>query len=201
MRKFTRIDAPQFLTENWERWGNRYATNKLNNYGHLFQWATHKGQTVNLLIISKLKEQTQEHCSYCDFHPPGVSDNTIDHFKPKGDSRFYNLAYLWDNLYFCCADCQKIKMEKYHENLLRPDEADFSFERYFFFDFSTGEIQINPDANLIDKSKAEKTIEILNLNHTSRKLSRIKEFRLFVSESNPNINDFAFRFIFDGNTF
>ena len=195
MRQFTRLLPPQYLTENWEIWSNRYAQNKAKNAGHTFQWATHEGQKMNQKLLPLLTAQTQKHCSYCDAYPMKISDETIDHFKPKGDARFYHLAYQWENLYYCCADCQKAKWEQFSDDLVRPDATDFSFNRYFIVNYLTGEIQANPAATVDEKLCAEVTIKFLGLNHTGQCISRRHSFERYNAES--DIDDFAYRFMFE----
>ena len=195
MRQFTRLSPPQYLAENWEIWGNRYAQNKAENAGHTFQWATHEGQRMNLKLLPFLTSQTQNHCSYCDAYPMKISDETIDHFKPKGDARFYHLAYHWENLYYCCADCQKAKWEQFSDDLVRPDATDFSFNRYFIVNYLTGEIQASPTATVDEKRCAEETIRILGLNHTGQCISRRHSLERYNAES--DIDDFAYRFMFE----
>lgn len=199
MRRFERLPSPQYLTDNWEHWGNRYAQNKLKNAKHIFQWATHEGQKVNQKLLPLLTEQTQLHCSYCDYSPPRVGDDTIDHFKAKGISIFYHLAYHWENLYFCCNACQRAKMEQFDDLLLRPDEAGYSFERYFLLDTQTFDIQPNWAANEIDKKRALKTIEIFKFNDTGQSESRRRSWQLYfrLPEEDRQLEDFAYRFMFD----
>ncbi len=195
MRRFIRLDTPQYLAKNWETWGKRYAQNKTQNSSHVFQWVTHQGQRLNQKILPSLTAQTQSHCSYCDGYPMKISDENIDHFKPKGNHQFYHLAFQWENLYYCCAACQKSKWESFHDDLLRPDDDDFSFQRYFIFNYSTGEIQANPAASENEIIRAKITIEILGLNHIGQCISRRHSVERFQPDS--NLEDFAYRFLFD----
>jgi uncharacterized protein (TIGR02646 family) len=198
MKRFTRLAPPQYLVENWENWGRRYAENKTNNPQHTFQWAIHEGQKVNQKLLPLLTTQTQAHCSYCDHYPAKISDDTIDHFKPKGTKLFYLLAYLWGNLYYCCADCQRTKWEQFDELLLRPDAEDYSFDRYFQLDTKDFEIKPNPAASPIEQERASITIRIFGLNNSGQPTSRRHSWQRYynMSEEERDINDFAFRFMF-----
>lgn len=200
MRRFVRLPPPQYLIDNWEKWGNSYAKQKIAKLKYTFQWKMYNKQKVNHLLLPILREQTQEHCSYCDHYPPQPSDETVDHFYPKGILEFYALAYQWENLYFCCADCQWIRMEQFDLALLRPDGLDFSFERYFIIDsVASFEIRPNPQANSDDQNSANTTIRLFNLNHKGRCASRRKSWQLYfkLPEIERDINDFAFRYLFD----
>ena len=193
MRPFNRLDAPDFLTDNWETWGNEYAARKLANPSYSFNWKQYQNQPVNQRLLPVLREQTQHHCSYCDAYPPKLPDKTIDHFKPKGDARFYHLAYHWENLYFACGHCQKAKMEQFDDALLRPDEIDYYFEQYFIFNFSTGEIEVNPIASDEEKRRAETTIRLFGFNLEGQPFARQRELQCVFDD----LNDHAFRFLFE----
>jgi uncharacterized protein (TIGR02646 family) len=199
MRKFKRAAPPQYLTDNWEKWGLAYAKKKQANSTYTFQWKQYTKKKVNQLLLPFLTAQTDAHCSYCDHFPMGISDDTIDHFSPKGDSRFYHLVYNWLNLYYCCADCQRAKMESYDFGLLRPDDEVFSFERYFIVKFATGEIESNPSANEDEQMRASTTISILQLNDNARCTSRKHAIQRFqaVNETDRDLNDFPYRFLFE----
>ena len=207
MHRFTRLATPQYLTEinakkqlqNWEVWGNRYAQNKTVNTRHTFQWATHEGQKVNQRLSPLLTAQTQIHCSYCDHSPPRVGDDTIDHFKPRGNAQFYHLSYQWENLYFSCNACQRSKMEQFDDLLLRPDAVDYSFERYFMLDTETFEIQPNLAAVAQDQNRAVKTINIFGFNERGQIESRRRSWQRFygLAETDRQSEDFAYRFMFD----
>jgi uncharacterized protein (TIGR02646 family) len=197
MRPFNRADSPDFLQKNSKKWGENYAKQKTKNPTHTFQWKTFEKQKVNHLLLPTLKTQTQHHCSYCDFFPPRVADQTIDHFQPKGNSLYYLFVYKWTNLYFSCSNCQSIKMENYDPILLRPDALDYSFERYFILNFSTFEIKPNPKAISEDQNRAELSIRLFGFNETGQLIARRHSFERYNTTPSPDLEDFAFRFIFE----
>lgn len=200
MRRLHRIPAPSFLTNRWQDWGERYAQNKTTNPSHVFQWATHQQQKVNQRLLPSLIAQTQNHCSYCDYAPPRFGDDTIDHFRPKGNPRFYRLAYQWENLYFCCNHCQRVKMEQFDDRLLCPDEMQYRFERYFLLDTRTFEIQPNLAATPDEQQRAMITIEIFGFNHEGQKAHRKMTWKLYHDSkdlSPDERDDLAFRFMFE----
>jgi uncharacterized protein (TIGR02646 family) len=150
-------------------------------------------------LLPLLIEQTQLHCSYCDYSPPRIGDDTIDHFKAKGIILFYHLVYQWENLYFCCNACQRAKMEQFDELLLRPDEVGYSFERYFILDTQTFDIQPNLAASNNDQKRAATTIEIFKFNHAGQRESRRRSWQLYfgLPKTERYLDDFAFRFMFE----
>jgi hypothetical protein len=87
-------------------------------------------------------------------------------------------------------------MERFHSDLLRPDAADYRFERFFIINFSTGELQPNPAASSEDQTKAQITIDILDLNHRGQMLARCHSIERSQSGDIP-IDDLAYRFLFE----
>jgi len=199
MRPFRRLDPPDWLREHAQAWGEEYARKKVEKRSHRFEWKPFRGKKVNHHLLPKLKEQTDNHCSYCDRFPPFRNDETIDHFCPKGDSRFYGLVYEWENLYLACGNCQAAKLEQYDADLLRPDEPSFHFEYYFNYNYYEHILEPNLERNEADQRKAKTTIRLLGLNDEAHK--RLREQTL-MSYMNTDRNmypleTFAYRFILE----
>lgn len=199
MRHFSRLAAPHFFSENAARWNQQWIKLRSEKSGATFQWYRHKKQPINQKISPILSLQTIHHCSYCDAFPMGLADDTIDHFKPKGNPLFYHLAYDWKNLYYACADCQKAKREQFSDLLLSPDAPGFSFQSIFTYNFHSHEIEPNISASGEEQTRAEKTLEIFQLNHPSKVTQRRHSWDRW--QNSPDnlrpLDDFAFRFIFE----
>ena len=163
MRKFIRSDSPDFLKDNWKKWGERYIKNRRGNSSFTFQWPTFKGNRINVIIEPFLAMQTEGHCSFCDTYPDRGKEFSIDHFKPKSKPEFYELVCQWENLYMCCHNCQMKKGEQYNQDILRPDAGDFSFNKYFIYSYRSHKIDPNPALFENDRQKAETTIKFLDL--------------------------------------
>ena len=119
--------------------------------------------------------------------PPGTE--TIDHFWPK--SSHSAEAFAWSNLYFACNHCQT-RREEYDGRLLRPDAVDFEFERYFRWDFTTGEIRVNERADAADQARAEVTIRLFRLNKGHPGFRRRELLHRSALPAEP-LDDFAYR--------
>lgn len=202
MRPFTRTAAPGLLASFSKIWGEEYAVKKLEKPNYRFQWKSYKGLRVNLHILPALKQMTDEHCAYCDSYPPGhYSDNTVDHFLPKGDPRFYHLVYEWSNLYFSCASCQAYKKEQHEPTLLRPDEPSFSFSIYFSYDFVEHIIKPNPLATIAQQARAAGSIKLFGLNDAKHVRTRKAFYAEYVIETEKcnslDLRDFPYRFMFE----
>lgn len=108
-------------------------------------------------LMPALLQMTGYHCAFCDYKlEPHNFDISIEHFYPK--VRFPEKGYCWENLFPSCAGCTKEKGEAFDDDLLRPDDEGYSFNRFFFV---TGEGHLKP---LHDNKKANVTIDIYKLN-------------------------------------
>jgi uncharacterized protein (TIGR02646 family) len=163
MRRFERAAEPAFLAKNWETWGLEWERRRAANPKAQFHWHQTGNEATNQKLLPLLKSQTQNHCSFCDNFPvSSPSIDTIEHFRPK--SAFPREAYHWPNLYYCCAHCQQ-KGDEFDEALLRPDAEDYSFDRFFRWDFTRGTIEVNGQASQADQRRASVTIELYRFNH------------------------------------
>ena len=186
MRKFQRVLQPDFLVDRWKNWGEAWERRRLQNQGAQFNWPQFQGKRINELLLPLLKQQTQDHCSFCDFFPVSPpSLDTIEHFRPK--SRFPKEAYHWNNLYFCCMHCQQ-KLEEFDEDLLRPDADDYDFDKYFRWDFILGTLEVNENALLENQKRAEVTIRLYRLNEGHPTLRKLK-----MRPQEPGSSDYAYR--------
>ncbi len=191
--KTERSECPEWLAENWERWGRQWQAKRNNpNRGNDFQWYQYKGQKVNHLLLPLLIAMTKHHCSYCDKRPIGVE--TIDHFKPKTLAPLE--SYFWENLFIACYDCQVSRWEEYQDILLKPDEIDYEFSRYFLYDFDLGELNPKGEEDSIEYIRADFTIKTFMLNERG-----LPEARKIISDNltvfqGQEIDKLPYRFIF-----
>ncbi len=197
MKYFKRQDEPEFLQQNAARWNQQWAELKSRNPGATFNWYQHQRRPVNQLLGPLLQVQTQYHCSYCDAYPAQLGDKTIDHFCPKSEPQYFMEAYSWRNLYCACNHCQTAKMEIFSEELLRPDDPDYSFDRYFIYNFATHEIEVNPGASPSDQSSAHTTIKIFQFNYLEKTTLRRHAWERWMRSAIQEqvLEDFPFRFI------
>jgi uncharacterized protein (TIGR02646 family) len=198
MQKFQRPPIPQCLAERGEQWKQNWLKRKSKNAAAGFYWPKYpnaKGSPANQHLLPLLLHATADHCAYCDKYPLFISDHTIDHFLPK--SRFPQDAYNWQNLFPACDNCQSVKKEQYDKALLKPDDADFEYNRYFMVDFTTFELFPNPNAKEYDKLRVVKSIEIFGLNDPAHCTNRRQNHERFSFNTNVHIDDFAYRYMFE----
>jgi uncharacterized protein (TIGR02646 family) len=198
MIKQNRPKAPNWLTKDWLKWGVAFHYKRSQNSDYVFQWRTIRGEKVNILLRQiLLDEMTFQHCSFCDGFPiEATSQATIEHFKPK--SKYPIEVYAWHNLYIACNKCQE-KNDNFDNRLLRPDAAEYDFYDYFLYNAATGEIEINPSADIDAQERAEITIDLYKLNADGRTAARKaarKSYLPALSLNEISIEDCPYRFMF-----
>lgn len=217
MIKFDRPSSPSCLSdknkdgvENYVRWSKKWCSKiKKNPTSDSFSWHEYKGKRVNEILIEALRIASDSHCAFCDKHAPENDSDSIEHFFPK--KKYCDLAFRWMNLFLCCTGCQKRpknwkQYKDKHHLILKPDEEDYSFDRYFIFNTANGNIDINlwNDSD-IDKKRAEITIIYFQLNEFKRPAVRLQNFKRFYDSKEANkikkdfgltANELPYRFIY-----
>lgn len=197
MYKIERGPEPDVLKEKGREWTDRLL-DKLETSGKpiskIFSWPQYRNRPLNHILQDALLEMTAQHCAFCD----GVFEQspvTVEHFRPK--SKYPELAYDWPNLFPCCTLCQE-KGDDYDEKLLKPDEVNYDFDRYFICNYSDGTIQPNPAASAEDRARAKMTIELYNLNEGARNKGRERAYKFYKyaceHEDSPLLDDYNYRY-------
>jgi uncharacterized protein (TIGR02646 family) len=191
MMKLQRPAPPEILAQNWEAWGIEYEQKRRQNPKYEFKWR----KKVYLLLIDLLLRMTKDHCSFCDSSPMRSQiRETIEHFHPKKDRP--RLVYQWENLFACCDRCQNAKQDRFEEALLKPDEIEYEFKRYFFFEEVTGKLIPNSDASSEDQNRAATTIRLYKLNEFGRPEARLWVLELARLCPTLPIDKHPYRFMF-----
>lgn len=155
---------------------------------------------IKKILKPHLLEMTAHHCAFCDYLlSPDNFDVRIEHFYPKSQKEFHERAYQWDNLFPSCDGCTRVKGDRYKPELLKPDDNDYFFEKFFHV---TGDGKIIPSINSdneMHKKRAEVTICLYHLNKRGGLLSNrkkwIKIFRELCKTKDFNPNEHPFRFL------
>jgi uncharacterized protein (TIGR02646 family) len=146
----------------------------VKNHPESKDWPQWKTRKINHVLFALLCHQTADHCSFCDGYPmtDDMTSETIEHFRPKsGPHARPDLRLTWDNLFACCSGCQNAKRDQWADALLKPDEPDYSFNRYFSCQFTTGKLVPKRRLPEADRIRAEKTIQLYDLNrYATRRL-------------------------------
>ena len=194
MKKQTRPAEPEVLQKNASKWNSAWTSLRASNPSAKFNWYQIDGRSAREWILPALREMNQCHCSFCDAFPLEATTNEpIEHFKPKSDYRFYAEAYNWHNLFYSCDFCQRVKGEKWSDELIAPDTNEYSFHDYFMFDFTTGAISPNPRALADTQARAQTTIAIYGLDLDPRRRMRLTEARKWSKSIEHEIDSWAYR--------
>jgi len=135
-------------------------------------WADFSREEKNQ-IRDALLEMTGGRCAYTG-KKIDKELAVIDHFRPLK----INQSSGWNDLYVINPITEHLKSDKYDEKLIRPDETDYEFDRYF--DFDKNYIIPNPNANSDDKERAIITIDTFGLNHENTLSDRSRELSKFL---------------------
>lgn len=197
MQKCRRGSAPELLAKHGPEIGAEYAHRRRAEPTYRFQWPQRDGQKLYEIARAALAEMTARRCSYCDGYPLSATGNEeIDHFCPKTHEEFYELVCTWENLFLICTSCNGAKRDQWEPSLLRPDAPEYTFDRYFLFNFETGELEPAPDIPAADRHRARRTIEIFDLNRPGACTARLAAIRTIRRrESDDELADVAYRFL------
>jgi len=108
-----------------------------------------------------LLKMTENHCSYCDEHFWNEGNFFVEHFKYR--IGYSELKREYSNLYLSCFSCNNRKRDSHYPEIepIRPDDDDYEFDKYFYFEPDSGKLILLDENN----EKAKATIEYLNLNN------------------------------------
>lgn len=192
MMKLSRSECPKWFADKIELW-TQYWINKVNNPNskNNWDWYDIEGIPTNQKLLPLLLADTKIHCSYCDKRPSRVKE--IDHFRPK--VAFPDDAFNWENLFVVCKDCNYLKLNDYNDLILKPDELEYEFNRFFCCN-EDGFLEPISEENTSDYLRAKETIEKLKLNEEGLPEARKQVLDAKSVFQNYNIDLVPFRFIF-----
>lgn len=200
MLPFKRPDEPTYLKENWQKWGDPYATRRTIDAGARFQWPQLDHEKINKPLSELLSSPLRNIAPIATLIPleSGRIRSTI-----SVQNRFLIApsGVQMGKPYFSCPNCQGFKKEKWSDapRLIAPDEEGYSFERFFIIDFSTWQIEPNPKASEFDQQRATYTITTLGLRDSKHVKGRKSNWELYDLKSRVGepyvIDDFAYRYM------
>lgn len=115
MIQIKRVDEPQILQEKGIDWSIELCS-QLSEYNQLLQEyrngihnqnpkkpSAKSERYAHKEIRESLEQMSHQKCCYCESPVIGITFAHIEHLYPK--SKFPELSYKWDNLYYCCPVC------------------------------------------------------------------------------------------------
>ncbi len=169
-----------------------YQARRSTTPDHRFEWS----KSLRAELIAALLAMTQKRCSYCDgdLRLPTVLEE-IDHFKPKTRAEFYALVCSWENLFITCPPCNRAKGSQWSDLLLKPDDLEYCFERYFSYSSDIGELSPSKSASPGDQERAKVTIKLLNLNREKLCTARTNALEELKSLPPAEWKDLSYRYL------
>lgn len=83
------------------------------------QWGSYNSPDV----VRQLKVDSNDKCYICELSE--LSDPEVEHLKPHYNRRLKERVFDWNNLFYVCPHCNKVKKaEKYDEKILNCCECD-----------------------------------------------------------------------------
>ena len=187
MIKIERLQSPEILTENFAEKTLAFVANP-NQKVYDCRTKLYKRIKESLMLM------TQAHCTFCDGFPIANTGDAIEHFRPS--SVHHDLSYVWENLYYICPKCNSAKGNRFDERLLKPDDIGYLFDNYFDYNARDAKLEAAKDISVEDIEKAEKTIELYELNRNWNKIERRRLIKIFVRGTHER-DDFPYRYIID----
>lgn len=157
-----RKKIPDILTTNGSSW-KAELLGEIAMYGSYKKLPDKVKKLVNTRykhdgIKSVLFNRATTKCAFCESFPTETGFLEVEHFYPK--TIYPESTYEWLNLLPSCKRCnlKKSTLDTKSLPIVKPDEEDPA--DYFTYDH----IMMKASDNSLDKSKAERTIERLELN-------------------------------------
>lgn len=134
-------------------------------------------------VKNALEDMCFGKCVYCDRKILSLKSAHIEHFKPK--SKYIDLTFDWNNLLYCCSDCNQNKSDQFpiddNGDYLLIDPTDVTCDIYKHLIFKLE----NEYAEIKYKDKRGEVVrDILKLNEQNKYLraDRSEKFRVLYKQ-------------------
>ncbi|MCI9597059.1 MAG: TIGR02646 family protein [Firmicutes bacterium] len=142
MRKVERLSKPNSLRNNAAQWTKELMDEiqEKGSYSKADDSVKHKYRQKD--VKDTLEKMYQQHCCYCESMIGRSSYGRIEHLKPKSLPEFYQYAFEWENLHWCCEICNtsyKRDNWDFQDPILDPSKDDI--DRFLKLDLTTGKYE------------------------------------------------------------
>lgn len=158
-----RLSQPKSLKDNAIRWTKELMDeiSKQGSYSKVDDSFKNKYRQDD--VKDTLEKMYKRHCCYCESIVGTSTYGRIEHLRPKSNPQFYQYAFEWDNLHWCCEICntsyKKAKWD-FQNPILDPTRDDIN--SFLDLNLSTGEYEI-----IENNKRAQTTIEHTGMNRDS----------------------------------
>lgn len=106
-------------------------------------------------VVRQLKEDSYNKCYICELK--GLTDPEVEHLYPHYNRRLLDRVFDWNNLFYVCPHCNKIKKQsKYNEKII--DCCAVDPEEFLNQVYEEGHVKVD---SKIDGENAIKTAELI----------------------------------------
>lgn len=112
MRKIKKLEKPQILIDNAEKWTEEYCICLSAGKKPTQEIATRYN---NPIIKEQLELETHKKCAYCESQLSHISYGDIEHILPKNKDARPDLYVEWSNLTLACEQCNRSGKRTYYD--------------------------------------------------------------------------------------
>ena len=182
MRNLQKLDCPDILRDNHEKWLEELAEDPTNS--------TRKSRYRAKPIKDQVKSETGGKCIYCESFIGHNTPGDIEHIHPV--KHFPEERFVWENLSLACTECNRRKSDYTH--------AVYPFLNPYSDDVEKAVTHLGPIVTWeVGNQRAEITIKKLEINSHGRKelvfrkIEALAEFdnllERFASEKNEVVRE------------
>lgn len=178
MRKVNRLPQPESLKNYSGQWTKELMDEikKQGSYAKVDESFKNKYRQQD--VKETLEKMYRRHCCYCEAVVGTSSYGRIEHLKPKSLPPFYQFAFEWDNLHWCCEICNtsyKKANWDFQYPILDPSQDDIP--KHLSLNLATGEYE--PRNN---SKRAQTTIKHTGINRETLVKARRKIIIRFLKD-------------------
>ncbi len=176
MRKVERLPQPESLKNHSARW-TKELMDEINKQGTYAKVAdSFKTKYRQDDVKETLEKMYNQHCCYCESVVGTSSYGRIEHLRPKSLPQFYQYAFEWDNLHWCCEVCNT-SYKKANWDFENPilDPAKDDIDKFLKLNLTTGKYE-----EIGNNKRARTTIEHTGMNRESLVKARRRWIILFL---------------------
>lgn len=111
MRKIKKLQKPQILINNAERWTQEYCSCLASGTKPSDEIASRYKEPT---IKATLEKETHNKCAYCESKIKHITYGDIEHILPKNKDARPDLYVEWDNLTLACEQCNRSAKRTYY---------------------------------------------------------------------------------------
>ena len=116
------------------------------------------GSYTNLDVINQLKHDFNNKCYLCELKD--LTDVEVEHLLPHYNRKIKERVFDWDNLFYCCPHCNKVKNNrKYDEKIL--DCCKIDPEKFINHIYKDGKVTITVNDISNDDDIIKSTADLL----------------------------------------